>query len=158
MSDTLAVVVTVSDRSAAGERDDRSGPVAVTRLVEAGYRVELSVVPDGAASVAGALRLAVEAGARVVITLGGTGIGPRDLTPEGTRAVIEREVPGIAELLRQRAVEVASHAALGRGIAGVIGQTLVVNLPGSPKAVDEGLDVVLPLLPHAVSQLSGGDH
>lgn len=158
MSDTLAAVVTVSDRSAAGERPDRSGPVAVARLNEAGFRTDLRVVPDGIEPVARALREAVAAGARLVITSGGTGIGPRDLTPEGTREVVTREVPGLAELLRLRAIEVAPHAALGRGTAGVVEQTLIINLPGSPKAVDEGLDVLLPLLPHALSQLSGGDH
>lgn len=158
MSEDLATVVTVSDRSAAGERQDGSGPVAVARLEAAGFRTNLRIVPDGAESVAAALREAVAAGTRVIITSGGTGIGPRDLTPEGTRLVITREVEGIAELLRLRAIEVAPHAALGRGTAGVVGQTLIINLPGSPKAVDEGLDVVLPLLPHALSQLSGGDH
>lgn len=158
MSGALAIVVTVSDRSAAGEREDRSGPAAVARLEAAGLRTQLRVVPDGAEWVASAIRGAVADGADLVITSGGTGIGPRDFTPEGTREVVTREVPGIADLLRLRSLEASPHAALSRGTAGVVGTTLVVNLPGSPRAVEESLDVLLPLIPHALSQLAGGDH
>lgn len=154
-----AAVITVSDRSAAGARDDSAGPVAVTALRDAGFDCpEAIVVPDGEHSVAGALHEALAAGARLIVTNGGTGIGPRDRTPEGTAHVVERLVPGIAEELRRQGAASAPAAALGRGIAGTAGDALIVNLPGSPRAVAEGMPVILAVARHAIDQLGGGDH
>ena len=156
-----AWVITVSDRSARGERPDASGPRAVERLQEEGYVVDSALVPDGADSVAEAIGSAIRSGARLVITSGGTGVGPRDLTPEGTRPLLTRELPGIAEELRREGARNTKMAVITRGLAGIAGDApgaLVVNLPGSVKAVDEGLDVLLPLVPHIINQLDGGDH
>ncbi|PWD52538.1 molybdenum cofactor biosynthesis protein [Serinibacter arcticus] len=151
--------MTVSDRSASGERADASGPAAREALVAAGFAdVVVTVVPDGEAPVREALTAALADGARLVLTLGGTGVGPRDRTPEGTRGVIELELPGIAEVLRERGRAAVATAALTRGIAGTVGDALVVNLPGSPKAVLESFEVLLPLVGHVLDQLAGGDH
>lgn len=155
---TRARVITVSDRSARGERPDASGPRAVERLAAAGFEVDAVVIPDGADSVGVAISEAVVAGAHVVITSGGTGIGPRDRTPEGTAPLLTMELPGVAEALRAEGARHTPMAALSRGVAGIVGDAIVVNLPGSVKAVDEGLDVLLPLLPHMLSQLAGADH
>ncbi|UOE44267.1 MogA/MoaB family molybdenum cofactor biosynthesis protein [Agromyces larvae] len=155
-----AAVVTVSDRAAAGAREDASGPLAVRMLREAGCRVgDPAVVPDGADSVHGAIETALAGGARLVVTTGGTGIGPRDRTPEGTRPLLERELPGIGEELRRAP---APGALLSRGLAGVAsgasGPALVVNLPGSTGGVRDGVAVIARVLPHAIAQLDGGDH
>ncbi|WP_153395176.1 MogA/MoaB family molybdenum cofactor biosynthesis protein [Ornithinicoccus halotolerans] len=160
------LVVTVSDRSASGSRPDRSGPRLVELLTQAGHRVDGPlVIPDGADSVAAALREAVAEGYRLVVTTGGTGVGPRDYTPEGTRQVLTRELDGVAEQLRREGAAHTPMAAISRGTAGVIdpaegtgGGTLVVNLPGSVRAVEQNLPALLPLVPHLLVQLDTGDH
>ncbi len=154
-----AAVITVSDRAAAGARTDTAGPVAVAALREAGFACPPArVVPDGAEQVAAAIRAAVADGARLVVTTGGTGIGPRDRTPEGTRLVVEREVPGLAERIRAIGAARVPAAVLSRGVSGVTGAALVVNLPGSAAAVTDGIAVILQIAPHALDQLDGGDH
>lgn len=153
-----ATVITVSDRSAAGEREDASGPLAEQALADAGYAISRVVVPDGEEPVRAALTQAVTAGADVVFTLGGTGVAPRDRTPEAVRPLLERELPGVAEAIRAHGLAATPMAALSRGIAGVTGSTVVVVLPGSPGGVRDGMAVAVPLLPHLLDQLTGGDH
>jgi molybdopterin adenylyltransferase len=151
-----AGVITVSTKGAAGERVDESGPALREGLVAAGCEVVHSqLVPDDVERVATAILGAIRAGANVVLTTGGTGLSANDVTPEATRRVIDREVPGIAEAIRSRSLEKTPHAMLSRGVAGAVGSTLVVNLPGSPRAVRESLDIVLPVLPHAIELLAG---
>lgn len=154
-----AAVVTVSDRSAAGVRTDTAGPVAVAALRAAGFACEDAVVvPDGADHVESALRMLLADGMRLIITSGGTGVAPRDRTPEGTAPVLERTIPGIAEELRRAGAAASPRALLTRGLSGIAGSTLIINLPGSPKAVDEGMPLVLALAPHILAQLDGEDH
>ncbi len=154
-----ATVVSASNRAAAGVYEDTTGPLIVDALSELGFEVTGPlVVPDGQ-PVADAIRAAVESGARAVITTGGTGLTPTDLTPEVTRPLLDREVPGIAEAIRAYGVAKGiPTAALSRGLAGVSGDALVVNLPGSRGGVKDGLAVVVPLLVHAVEQIVGSDH
>lgn len=152
-----AGVITVSTKGSRGERVDESGPALRDGLREAGHDIVYeTLVPDDVEAVATAILSAQRAGANVILTSGGTGLSPNDLTPEATRRVIDREVPGIAEALRARALEVTPHGMLSRGVAGALGASLVVNLPGSPKAARESLAVLLPVLPHAVELLAGG--
>lgn len=154
-----AAVVTVSDRSARGERVDASGPLAVAALRAAGYTCHgATVVADGIESVEAALRQALASGSRVVVTTGGTGPAPRDLTPEGTARVAERTLPGIAEELRRRGSADTPAALLSRGLAAVSGSALIVNLPGSPRAVESAMPLIVSLAPHVLDQLDGGDH
>ena len=151
-----AGVITVSTKGAAGERADESGPAMSERLIAGGIEVvRTELVPDDVERVATAILAAVRAGANVVLTTGGTGLSPNDVTPEATRRVIDREIPGIAEALRARSLEKTPHGMLSRGVAGAIGPALVVNLPGSPRAVREALEVLVPVLPHAVELLAG---
>jgi len=153
-----ALVVTVSNRAAAGVYADAGGPLLVAGLQELGWAVDgPRVVPDGD-PVEAVLREAVAAAYDLVLTTGGTGLTPLDLTPEMTRRVLDREVPGIAEAIRAAGRAVVPTADLSRGVAGVAGRTLVVNLPGSPGGARDGLAVLAPLLGHAVSQIAGGDH
>jgi molybdenum cofactor synthesis domain-containing protein len=154
-----AAVVVASNRAAAGVYEDTTGPLIVTALRDEGFEVgDPVVVPDGE-PVGAAIKEAVASGARAVLTTGGTGLTPTDHTPEVTRPLLDREVPGIAEAIRAYGVaKGVPTAALSRGVAGVSGQALVVNLPGSRGGVKDGLAVVVPLLRHAVEQIVGSDH
>jgi molybdenum cofactor synthesis domain-containing protein len=158
-SGTRAAVITASNRSARGEREDGSGQLLAARLRELGCEVgHVTVVPDDVRAIQGAIRTAVEGGAQVVVTTGGTGVAPTDVTPEATRPLLDREVPGIAEAIRLAARDRVPTSVLSRGLAGTIGTTLVVNLPGSPGGVKDGVAVLAPILGHVLSQLRGGDH
>ena len=159
---TLRVaVITVSDRSARGERPDASGPALAEAVEAAGAEVVRRELvpddPDGLTELLTQMCTALDA-PDLILTTGGTGIGPRDRTPEATTAACERLVPGIAEALRARSLAVTPHAMLSRGVAGVRGATLIVNLPGSTGGARDGWEVVAPIAAHAASQLRGGDH
>ncbi|SDS07355.1 molybdenum cofactor synthesis domain-containing protein [Paraoerskovia marina] len=167
-----AVVVTVSDRCARGEAEDRSGPTLVDGLEALGFTTTLVVVPDGVPTVRSAVAEAIGAGTDVVLTTGGTGVGPRDVTPEALAPLLAQELPGVADAVRRAGASVVPTAVLSRGVAGIArrgpvapdgtwtqgGGTVVVALPGSVGGVRDGLAVVGPLLGHLVDQLAGGDH
>jgi molybdenum cofactor synthesis domain-containing protein len=147
-----AAVLTISDRVSRSQAEDRSGDTLAELLAADGYAVERRTVPDEADQIAAAIE-ELAAGARVVLTTGGTGLAPRDVTPEATRTVLQREAPGIAEALRADSIAKTPHGLLSRGVAGVVGSTLVVNLPGSVGGCRDGYAVLQPALGHALSLL-----
>jgi molybdenum cofactor synthesis domain-containing protein len=149
-------ILTVSDRCARGERQDLSGPEIAAHLPSDDYDIYLRVVvPDEEGEIAMNLVAMCEAGCDLVITTGGTGFAPRDVTPEATVSILDRNAPGIAELLRADGLRKVPTAALGRGVAGIHERTLIVNLPGSPGAVRDGMRILTPILPHAIALLRG---
>jgi molybdenum cofactor biosynthesis protein B len=150
-------VLTVSDRVSRGEYEDQGGAILEELLVADGFEVERALVADERPLIAAKLR-ELAPGAQVIITTGGTGLAPRDVTPEATHDVIEREAPGIAQALRVDAVHKTPYGLLSRGIAGTLGTTLIVNLPGSPGGCRDGYAVLAPVLPHAMELLAGHQH
>lgn len=153
-------ILIISDRGARGEYEDRSGPLIAEHLVDQTDWVlsQRAIIPDDFETIVQTLETWCEAGVNLILTSGGTGFAPRDITPEATRRVIEREAPGIAEAVRAESLKITRHAMLSRAVAGIRGQTLIINMPGNPKAVRENLDVLLPILPHALELLTEAPH
>ena len=152
----IFVIVCISDRCSQGICQDKSGPLIRELVSPLGKTAEYILVPDEKQEIEKALiYLCDDVKADVVLTTGGTGFAPRDITPEATKAVIEREAPGIAEAIRMKSLQITPKAMLSRAVSGIRGKSLIVNLPGSPKAVRESLEFILPVLPHAVEVLSG---
>ena len=149
-----ALVLTISDSASAGKRDDLSGPEAKRILEEAGFTVlAIDILPDERAAIESRLRQACDDGVNLVVTSGGTGLSPRDVTPEATLAVIQKQVPGIADMMRMESLKITPRAALSRAVSGIRGATLIINLPGSVKGVRECLGAVRPILGHAIETL-----
>jgi molybdenum cofactor synthesis domain-containing protein len=155
-----AAILTVSDSCARGEREDISGRTIEDMLVAAGFEVcEKKIVADDQEAIANELRsLSDKATVDIVLTAGGTGLGPRDITPEATGSVCERMVPGLSEVLRAEGLKRTKNAVLSRGLAGIRNKTLIINLPGSSKGVKESLEIILDVLPHAMDMMLGGGH
>ena len=149
-----AVVLTVSDRVSRGEAEDRSGPAAAARLEQLGFEVVIDITPDGREVVRSELERHIRNEVDLVVTTGGTGFGPRDLTPEATSDVIDRPAPGLAEAMRSATFGKNPHGMLSRGVAGIAQSTLIVNLPGSVSGAEESLEVIGPALPHALALIS----
>ncbi|TFH43047.1 MAG: molybdopterin adenylyltransferase [Chrysiogenales bacterium] len=147
-------IVTISDRSSQGLRDDRSGPEIRVWAEKMGFVVsEELVIPDEFNDIAKALRALSDSGVDIILTTGGTGFTPRDVTPEATRSVIEKEAPGFTEVMRMRSLQITPHAMLSRAVAGIRKKSLIINLPGSPRAVRENLGFIEAAIPHAVEML-----
>ena len=152
-----AMVITISDRCAQGQREDASGPLLVQLLQRAGYTVTgTAIVPDEYDVICHALRQAARANTALILTTGGTGFSPRDITPEATAAVCQRMAPGIGEAMRAASLRITPRGMLSRATAGLLDRSLIVNLPGSPKAAQENLEAVLPSLVHGLEMLRGG--
>lgn len=166
MPPTKVLVITVSDRAASGAREDRSGPLLAKIFTDAGYPTTgPRTVTDGVEPVGAALQAGIAEGYGLIVTTGGTGVSPRDFTPEATRALITRELTGVAEHLRREGARHTPLASLSRGVVGVVdadgsepGGALLVNLPGSVKGVEQSMEALLPLVPHIMSQIEGWDH
>ncbi len=153
------VIITVSDSCSEGKREDTSGPLIKQIIKSMGKVIEYEIIPDEKDSISQAIKEAAdELKADLILTTGGTGLSLRDVTPEATREVVEKEIPGFGELVRQKSFEIAPTAVLSRAIAGLRGTSLVINLPGSSKAVKECLDIILPLIPHALDMIKGKGH
>ena len=151
-----ATVITVSDRGAQGVYEDKSGPAVAELLTEQGYQVlDLIIIPDEKNMIKSTLIELCDKGVHLIVTTGGTGFAPRDITPEATREVIEREAPGIAEYMRQKSMEITPRGMLSRGVTGIRDKSLIINLPGSPKGAAENLGFVLPYLAHGLDMLNG---
>ncbi len=152
-------IITVSDRSFKKEREDLSGPLIGKMVKDLGEIIDRRIVPDEKSLISQAMKRMIDnARVELVLTTGGTGLSPRDVTPEATRDVIEKEVPGFGEIMRTEGFRSTPHALLSRAIAGVRKKSLIVNLPGSPKAVKESLELILPALLHALEMIKGKDH
>ena len=151
-----STVITVSDRAYSGEYEDKSGPAVSAMLAEAGYEVgDVIIIPDEKEIIEGALIAQADKGVHLILTTGGTGFAERDVTPEATKAVIEKEAPGIAEYMRKKSMEITPRGMLSRGAAGILKRSLIINLPGSPKGAAENLGFVLPHLKHGLDMLRG---
>lgn len=155
LSYNRALIITVSDGVSAGEREDHSGDVLEEMLAGAGFDLSRALVADERQAIVAAIRNGVSAGQHLVVTTGGTGLGPRDVTPEATLEVIDRDAPGLIHLMMAKGLESTNFAALSRARAGVAGETLVINLPGSPKGATEGMEALMDLIPHALDLVNG---
>ena len=152
-------IITISDKGSRGEREDLSGPAIKELIIPLPAQVQFyEVIPDEIESISATLKdCSDKLNCDLIITTGGTGVGPRDVTPEATRAVIDREIPGMAEVMRMESLKKTPHAMISRAVVGTRGQSLIVNLPGSPKAVKENLSTLLPALSHAIDKIKGDD-